>query len=334
MITCIYGMEGEAKRMLQEITKEYLYKQQKGPLVISMTNDYQFRALMQMNEKVLRALVGALLHLKDQEIVSIEIKNAIELGTYIEDKDFILDLKILLNDKTIVNLELQVVNEHNWPERSMLYLCRTFDNVNSGEDYLNVLPAIQIGLLDFELFEGRKEFYSSYMMMNTKTHELYSDKLKINVLELKKSKLATEEDKGWQLDKWAQFFKSKTWEEIAMLAKDLPVLNEAAETVYHISLDDKIRERCEAREDFFRRQKTTERLIERQQNTLKEQEQQLIRQKEILFEKEKQLSEKDVQLSEKDVQLSEKDVQLSEKDKQIAQMKELLRSKGINPEQI
>ena len=78
--------------MLQEITKEYLYKQQKGPLVISMTNDYQFRALMQMNEKVLRALVGALLHLKDQEIVSIEIKNAIELGTYIEDKDFILDL--------------------------------------------------------------------------------------------------------------------------------------------------------------------------------------------------------------------------------------------------
>ena len=320
--------------MLQEMTKEYLYKQQKGPLVISMTNDYQFRALMQMNEKVLRALVGALLHLKDQEIVSIEIKNAIELGTYIEDKDFILDLKILLNDKTIVNLELQVVNEHNWPERSMLYLCRTFDNVNSGDDYLDVLPAIQIGLLDFELFEGRKEFYSSYMMMNTKTHELYSDKLKINVLELKKSKLATEEDKGWQLDKWAQFFKSKTWEEIAMLAKDLPVLNEAAETVYHISLDDKIRERCEAREDFFRRQKTTERLIERQQNTLKEQEQQLIRQKEILFEKEKQLSEKDVQLSEKDVQLSEKDVQLSEQEKKIAKMEELLRSKGIDLEQI
>ena len=126
-----------------------------------------------------------------------------------------------------------------------------------------------------------------------------------------------------------------------MLAKDLPVLNEAAETVYHISLDDKIRERCEAREDFFRRQKTTERLIERQKNALKEQEQQLIRQKEILSEKDAQLSEKDAQLSEQKVQLSEqkaqlseKDAQLSEKDKQIAQMKELLRSKGVDPEQI
>ena len=334
--------------MLQEITKEYLYKRQKGPLVISMTNDYQFRAMMQMNEKVLRALVGALLHLKDREIMTIEIKNAIELGTYIEDKDFILDLKILLNDKTIVNLELQVVNEHNWPERSMLYLCRTFDNVNSGEDYLNVLPAIQIGLLDFELFPGREEFYSSYMLMNTKTHELYSDKLRINVLELKKSKLATGEDKEWKLDKWAQFFKSKTWEEIAMLAQELPVLNEAAETVYHISLDDKIRERCEAREDFFRRQRTTERLIERQKNALKEQEQQLTRQKEILSEQEKQLSKKDAQLFEKDAQLSEQKAQLSEQkaqlseqkaqlseqEKRIAQMTELLRSNGINPEQI
>ena len=69
--------------------KEYLYRSQKGPLAISMTNDYRFRALMQMNEKVLRALVGALMHLRPEEINSVEIKNSIELGTYIEDKGFL-----------------------------------------------------------------------------------------------------------------------------------------------------------------------------------------------------------------------------------------------------
>ena len=168
--------------------------------------------------------------------------------------------------------------------------------MNSGDDYLNVTPAIQIGLLDFELFEGRKEFYSSYMLMNTKTHELYSDKLRINVMELRKNGIATDEDKKWKLDKWAQFFKSRTWEGIAMLANDLPVLNEAAETVYHISLDDKIRERCEAREDFFRRQKTTERLLERQRNALKEQEEQLT-------EKDRQLTEQKAQLTEQKAQI-------------------------------
>ncbi|MBR1743089.1 MAG: Rpn family recombination-promoting nuclease/putative transposase, partial [Lachnospiraceae bacterium] len=295
-----------------EQTTEYLYKKQRGMVKIPMTNDYQFRALMQMNEKVLRALVGALLHLENQDIVSIEIKNAIELGTYIEDKDFILDLKILLNNHTIVNLELQVVNEHNWCERSMLYLCRTFDNVNNGEDYLNVLPAVQIGLLDFDLFEDRKEFYSSYMLMNTKTHALYSDKLRLNVLELKRYNLATEEDKKWKLDKWAQFFKSKTWEAIEMLAKDLPVLDEAAETIYHISLDDKIRERCEAREDFFRRQRTTERLMERQENRIKEQKQQIEDQEQTISEQKNQISEQKNQISEQKNQISEQKNQISE----------------------
>ena len=81
--------------MNKTTTKQYLYKKMKGSVKIPMTNDYQFRAMMQMNEAVLCGLVGALLHLREDEIKTIEIKNPIELGTYIEDKDFILDLKIL-----------------------------------------------------------------------------------------------------------------------------------------------------------------------------------------------------------------------------------------------
>ena len=183
----------------------------------------------------------------------------------------------------------------------MLYLCRTFDNVNSGEDYLNVLPAVQIGLLDFPLFKDRQEFYSPYMLMNTKTHALYSDKLRLNVLELKKHGIATDDDKKWKLDKWARFFKSKTWEEIEMLAKDLPVLDEAAETIYHISLDQRIRDRCEAREDFFRRQRTTERLLERQENKIKEQQGQITEQQEKIAEQQEQIARMKQLMSEKGI---------------------------------
>ena len=321
--------------------KDYLYKSRKGPLAISMTNDYQFRALMQMNEKVLRALVSALLHLEEEAIETIEIKNPIELGTYIEDKDFILDLKILLNSQTVVNLEIQVINEHNWCERSMLYLCRAFDNVNRGEDYLHVLPAIQIGLLDFDLFPDRPEFYASYMMLNTKTYEPYSDKLQIRVMELRRSDDATEEDKEWKLDKWAQFFKAGTWEEIVMLTKDLPVINDAAETVYHISLDDRIREQCEAREDFYRRQRTTERLIERQKETVEKQQKQIQKQKGQIEEQQGQIKEQKGQIEEQQGQIEEQQAQLTTKDEQILaqkeqieKMRQLLQEKGLNPEQL
>lgn len=78
--------------------------------------------------------------------------NPIEPGASIGDKDFVLDIKVLLDDRAIINLELQVINQHNWPERSLSYLCRAFDNLNPGEGYQMVKPVVHIGLLDFTLF--------------------------------------------------------------------------------------------------------------------------------------------------------------------------------------
>ena len=105
-----------------------LWEQASGPLAIPMTNDYLFRALLQENNNVLKGLIASLLHIPVQDISSVEITNPIELGKSYEDKDFYLDVKILLNNHTTINLEMQVINEHNWPERSLSYLCRIFDN--------------------------------------------------------------------------------------------------------------------------------------------------------------------------------------------------------------
>ena len=68
-----------------------------GPLPIPMTNDYLFRALMQQNNRVLRALICSLLHLDDAEVSSVVISNPIELGKNIDDKTYILDIKVSLN---------------------------------------------------------------------------------------------------------------------------------------------------------------------------------------------------------------------------------------------
>lgn len=324
--------------MTQTTTKDYLYKKKISPIAIPLTNDYQFRALMQMNEKVLRGLIGALLHLKQKDIISVEIKNPIELGTYIDDKDFILDLKVLLNGSIIVNLELQVINEHNWPERSMVYLCRAFDNLNRGENYYDIRPAIQIGLLDFSIVKDHPEFYSSHMLMNVKTHRIYSDKLKLNILELRQSALATKEDKQWKIDEWARFFKAKTWEEIKMLAQSLPVLNDAAETIYHISLDQRIREQCEAREEFYRRQRTTEivmserlKKISEQEKKISEQEKKISTQQKEISEQEQELADQKKEISDQKKELTAQRTLIAEKDQELEKLKSLIISMGGDP---
>lgn len=149
---------------------------------------------------------------------------------------------------------MQVINEHNWPERSLSYLCRSFDNIKAGDEYSSVKPAIQISILDFTLFPAYPEFYSTYQFLNVKNHTLYSDKLRLSVLDLTHIDLATDEDKSWQLDYWAALFKTKTWEDLKMLAEKNEYIQKAVETVYELTQDEDIRRQCQAREDFIRNQ--------------------------------------------------------------------------------
>ena len=126
-------------------------------------------------------------------------------------KEFILDVYVLLNNNTELNLEMQVNNLHNWPDRSLSYLCRTFDSLYSGQDYRETKPVIHIGILDFTLFPENPELYATYKLLNIKNHQVFNDKFQISVLSLKQIELATDEDKEWNLDIWAKFFAAKNF---------------------------------------------------------------------------------------------------------------------------
>lgn len=260
-----------------------------GALAISMTNDYLFRALLQRNNRVLKGLISALLHVSPSDISTAVIMNPIELGSGINNKTFILDIKVSMNDTAILNLEMQVINEHNWPTRSLSYLCRNFDQLRTGETYQNARPVIQIGLLNFTLFPKFPEFFATYQLLNVKNHSLYSDKLKLCVLDLTRIDLATEEDKQYQLDYWASLFKSNTWEELMILAQKNQYIGEAVETVYQLSQDEKIRMQCEAREDYYRTQlgwqdmlKVKDSVIQEQTDIINIQKGQLLEQQSII----------------------------------------------------
>jgi predicted transposase/invertase (TIGR01784 family) len=225
-----------------------------GPIRYTLTNDYMFRAFLQKNQTVLKQLICSLLHLDLDTVKSLRITNPIQLGKSIDNKDFILDINIRMNNNTFINLEMQVNNEFNWPERSLSYLCRSFDQLRTGEKYANAGPAIHIGFLDFTPFPEHPEFYASYKLLNVKTHHLYTSKFVLNVVSLKHIDLATDEDKKFRIDRWARLFKSTTWEDIKMLAKNEPIFQDAAETLYNLNSDETIRAQCRAREDYNRQQ--------------------------------------------------------------------------------
>ena len=75
-----------------------------------------------------------------------------------------------------------------------------------------------------------------------------------------------------------------------MLAHNNPDIQEAVTTVYQLTQEDKIRQQCEAREDYYRRQNDVHRWIKKQEETIKEQDN-TIRQQEALIKELRKLIE-------------------------------------------
>ena len=287
-----------------------------GKITYNFTNDCMFRAILQRNVTVLKGLICALLHLLPEHITDITITNPIELGKTIDNKEFILDINVTLNNHTRINLEMQVANELNWADRSLSYLCRTFDQLYSGEAYTQALPVIHIGFLDFQLFPDDAEFYAIYKLLNVKSHKEFSDKLTLGVVDLTHIELATEEDKSFQIDRWARLFKATTWEEIKLMAEGNEFLMQATQELYECNADELIRQQCRAREEYYKYQRTIEKALK---DTTAERDQ-------LATEKAKALET----IQEQQTALQEKDNALKEKDDALkAQADEILRLQAL-----
>ena len=255
-----------------------------GPIPYNLMNDYMFRVILQENQFVLRGLIGALLHLDQSEIKSTVVTNPIKLGARIDNKTFVLDIHVLLNDDTYLNLEMQVVNQGNWPDRSLSYLCRAYDKLKSGEDYSKSKCAVHIGILDFTLFEDCPEFYASYKLMNVKNHHVFSDKFVLNVLNLNHIELATDEDHLYEIDHWAKLFKAKTWEDLRMVVEKNKYMSAAAKEMYERNSDEIIQEQCQAREEYLQHERWVQEQLKEKDQVIEEKDQALAEKDRIIAE--------------------------------------------------
>lgn len=217
-----------------------------------MRNDYMFKAVLQKSESVLRNLIAALLQIDESEIATCEILNSIELGKSVDAKDCVLDVKVLLNSQEIIDLEVQVRNENNWPERSLLYWSRAYDDLKEGEEYRRLRKTYHIGILNFTLFEDNPSFYAEYKLMDTRTDKVYTDKINIRILDLTRINEASGEYDA-NLVKWAKVFKADTMKELEILAQEEEVMQTMVSHLRELSEDERLRQQLQAREDYERR---------------------------------------------------------------------------------
>lgn len=206
-------------------------------ITVKLTNNYAFQKIFK-NTKIVKGFLMALLDLKEYEIKKIEITDPFTLGENDEEKEGILDIKLILNQNRKINIEMQNTYQDDWTERSLFYNCRMFtDGLKKGHPYGEIPPCIHVGILNFNQMIS-PNYYHKFSLMDEKTKEIYSRKFQFHMLELKKLKYAKEKQQRKPLYQWAKLIAAQTWEELEQESKGNKYMERALEEMIKISQDE------------------------------------------------------------------------------------------------
>lgn len=127
---------------------------------------------------------------------------------------------------------------------------------------------IHIGFLDYTLFHDHPEFYASHELLNVKNYQKYRDNIVLNVVDLSRIDLATEEVK-------------------MLTSKDENM--RAAETIFMFNTDEQIRKICRDREEYYQDMRNYEKAVSDRDKAISDYKKELSNRKRTISEKDAQI---------------------------------------------
>ena len=213
--------------------------------------DFAFKEIM-MDEKARIGFLSAVLKIKPEEIKETQILNTNLRKEHDDDKQGILDVRLLMNNDREIDIEIQLSELKVWADRSLFYLAKMFtEQIKPGESYRVFKKCVSISILNFTLFPEEAEFYSSFHIREDTRNFLYTDKMEFHVIELPKLPEELQENSS-DLELWAKFIDAERKEVFDMLADKNPYIESAYQKLQIISQDKEKRLEYEAREKAIR----------------------------------------------------------------------------------
>ena len=213
--------------------------------------DFAFKEIM-MNEKARIGFLSAILNIEPEDIKETQILNSYLRKGHEEDKQGILDVRILMNNDTEIDTEIQLSELKVWADRSLFYLSKMYtEQIKQGESYDVFKKCVNISILNFTLFPKEEEFYSRFHIREDTKNFLYTDKMEFHVIELPKLPEEIKENSS-DIELWAKFINAERKEELEMIATKNSYIASAYEQLQIISQDKEKRLEYEAREKALR----------------------------------------------------------------------------------
>jgi predicted transposase/invertase (TIGR01784 family) len=221
--------------------------------IIKLTNDYVFKYVFGDSKHTnnLKNFLSALGELPGGEVRRLTVRDPFLKRWFRNDKYGILDLRVETASGTIVNVEVQVCEHNAMKERIIYYLSKmVWEQLRGGDNFAKIRPVVSVFICNFDLVtENQKSFYNRIRLWNEQVNKVFTDLLKIVIIELPKVPV---QDDGSRLWNWMALMKSETLEEMEMLARKDPELREAVNDVRYLSFSERHRRLADARERYRR----------------------------------------------------------------------------------
>lgn len=213
--------------------------------------DFAFKEIM-ANETARIGFLSAILKLDPNTIKETHLLNTNLRKLHTDDKQGILDVRILMNDNTEIDIEIQLAELKVWADRALFYLSKMYtEQIQEGQKYDIFKKCVSISILNFILFPKESEFYSCFRIMEEKRHTIYTDKMEFHVIELPKLPEEWKEE-NQEILLWAKFINAERKEEFEMLAEKNSYINQAYQQLQLISQNKEKRLEYETREKAIR----------------------------------------------------------------------------------
>jgi predicted transposase/invertase (TIGR01784 family) len=209
-------------------------------LKYKFTYDTLFKMLFVKYPELLKRLVAAALGIAAGNIAEFVITNPEIPPDALGDKFCRLDINMTV-DGSRVDLEVQVEDEGDYPERSLYHWARGYSSaLQSGGEYSQLPRVIIISILDESVFNCA-EYHSEFQPLEVTRHTPLTDRMALHYFEVRK--LPRDIDVMNELQLMLSLFRAKTEEELKRLeGLGVSVVTQAIEAYREVTISPEFKE--------------------------------------------------------------------------------------------
>lgn len=219
---------------------------------LSVKRDIVFKRIFahKGNEEFLTEFLSSLLNIK---IKNIEIMHDIHLEKDIEDDKLgIIDVRAVINDNSIINIEIQLRNEFNIIERSTFYGSKLIsDQLRKNDLYKDLKPVIVICILDYNFFPFEEYINDTVMVLNKHRKFNVNENMKYYYIELPKFRKSNYNRESI-INQWLTFIDSENSKELEEIMKKNNTIKKANDELEYLEGDEAFKRKVELREKYER----------------------------------------------------------------------------------